>query len=52
MFAGAFLYGITNGYDFAKAGRLASLASAQLVSHFGARLPAKQYKEILQQFEG
>lgn len=52
MFAGAFLYGITNGFDFAKAGRLASLGSAQLVSHFGPRLPAEQHQDILKQFKG
>ena len=34
MFAGAFLYAITHGHDFAAAGRLASAASAQVVSQF------------------
>lgn len=38
MYAGAFLYGITNGMGADKAGRLASLASARVVSQIGARL--------------
>ena len=38
LFAGAFLYGITSGYDFEKAGKLASFASAKLVTQFGPRL--------------
>ena len=32
MFAGAFLYALTQGKDFASAGNLASLASARVVS--------------------
>nr|WP_244957550.1 adenosine kinase [Bermanella marisrubri] len=45
-FAGAFLYGITNGLDFAQAGKLASRISSQVVSQFGPRLRAEQYAEI------
>ena len=44
MFAGAFLYAITQGKDFAAAGRLASAASAQVVSQFGPRLEAAQHE--------
>lgn len=47
MFAGAFLYGLTNGRDFATAGRLASLASATVVSSFGPRLDAAQHAPIV-----
>lgn len=47
MFAGAFLYGITNGLSFADAGRLASRASAEVVSHYGPRLPAAKHGELL-----
>jgi len=47
MFAGAFLYAITNGRSFKQAGELASLASAQVVSQYGPRLRAEQYLEIL-----
>ena len=49
LFAGAFLYGITHGFDAAKAGRLASLASSQVVSKFGPRLEAIQAKALLAQ---
>ena len=46
MFAGAFLYAITHGHDFAAAGRLASAASAQVVSQFGPRLEAEQHEPL------
>ena len=46
MFAGAFLYAITHGHDFAAAGRLASAASAQVVSQFGPRLEAEQHAPL------
>jgi len=46
MFAGAFLYAITHGYDFAAAGRLASAASSQVVSQFGPRLDAEQHQPL------
>ncbi len=48
-FAGAFLYGLSQQWDLAKAGRLASRTSAQVVSQFGPRLSQKQYQEILQE---
>lgn len=38
LFAGAFLYGLTNGFSFEKAGKLASLASATVVGKYGSRL--------------
>lgn len=47
MFAGAFLYGITNNYSFKQAGELASRAAAQVVSQYGPRLQAKQHSDIL-----
>ncbi|MCB1757076.1 MAG: adenosine kinase [Gammaproteobacteria bacterium] len=50
MYAGAFLYGITHGMDFSRAGELASLTSAHLVTHFGPRLPADKTRELLQSF--
>ncbi len=46
MFAGAFMYAITHGYDFAAAGRLASAASAQVVSQFGPRLRPEQHEPL------
>jgi len=48
MFSGAFLYGITQGYDFKTAGELASLASSLVVSQFGPRLSPDQHVEILE----
>jgi sugar/nucleoside kinase (ribokinase family) len=47
LFAGAFLYGITNGKSYADSGKLASLASSKLVTQFGPRLEWPQTKEIL-----
>ena len=52
MFAGAFLYAITHGYNFEQAGKLASLAAAKLVTQFGPRLPAEQHAEIKRQIFG
>lgn len=49
MFAGAFLYGITHGYSFADAGRLANMAASKIVTHYGPRLPKEYYQAILQQ---
>jgi sugar/nucleoside kinase (ribokinase family) len=45
-FAGAFIYGITNGLSFEDAGKLASKISAEVVSCFGPRLQAERYNEI------
>lgn len=47
LFAGAFLYGITNGHSYADSGKLASLASSKVVTQFGPRLEWHQTKEIL-----
>lgn len=47
MFAGAFLYGITNNHSCADAGKIASLASSNVVSKFGPRLEDGQAEEIL-----
>ena len=47
MFAGAFLYGITNGHSYAEAGKLASLASSEIVSQFGPRLDWHTAQELL-----
>ncbi|WP_215224359.1 adenosine kinase [Echinicola shivajiensis] len=48
MFAGAFLYGITNGHSYASSGKLASLASSKIVSQFGPRLEWHEAKDILE----
>lgn len=52
MFAGAFLYAITQGKDFATAGKLASLASATVVSNFGPRLEASLHASITDEILG
>jgi sugar/nucleoside kinase (ribokinase family) len=52
MYAGGVLYGITNGLDWATAGRLGSLASAQLVTTLGARMPTAELHTLLAQIKG
>ena len=47
MFAGAFLYAITHGHDFATAGKLASRAAAEVVANYGPRLPADVHQRLL-----
>ncbi|MGA1276843.1 MAG: adenosine kinase [Candidatus Kapaibacteriota bacterium] len=51
MFAGAFLYGITQGLSIHRSGHLASMASSRVVSQFGARLkesPKELFQTILE----
>ena len=52
MFAGAFLYAITHDQSLATAGRLASAASARVVSDFGPRISAEAHLEIRKQILG
>lgn len=47
MFAGAFLYGLTQGWDHKRAGELASATSAELVTSLGPRLPPERTQAIL-----
>ena len=47
MFAGAFLYGLSTGYDFRTSGELASAAAAEVVSSFGPRLAPEKHQYIL-----
>lgn len=47
MYAGAFLYGITNGMSHQEAGNLASLASAKIVTSLGARLKTDAVQALL-----
>lgn len=47
MFAGAFLYALSQQQNFESAGQLASLASADVVSNFGPRLSAERHSELL-----
>ena len=48
MFAGAMLYGITHGLTFKQAGNLASLASSEIVTQFGSRLPEERHLQLLE----
>jgi len=50
MFAGAFLYGLTQGWDHKRAGDLASAASAKLVTSLGPRISRQESRNILKQF--
>ncbi len=52
MYAGGVLYGITNGMDWATAGRLGSLASAKLVTTLGARMATADVRSLLEEIEG
>lgn len=51
MYAGAFLYGITNNMSYAEAGRLGSLASATLVTSLGARLKTSETRALLERLK-
>jgi sugar/nucleoside kinase (ribokinase family) len=50
MFAGAYLYGITQGWDRQRAGDLASAASARLVTTLGPRIAREETQAILKGF--
>lgn len=49
MFAGSFLYGLTQGWSHRAAGELASAASAKLITSYGPRLKADETRAILSQ---
>jgi sugar/nucleoside kinase (ribokinase family) len=50
MFAGAFLYAINAGHNYAWAAKFANATSARVVSQFGPRIEAVEYEQIKQQF--
>lgn len=50
MFAGAFLFGLSQGWDHRRAGDLASAASAKLVTSLGPRISAAETQTILKSF--
>jgi len=50
MFAGAFLYGLSQGWTHQRAGDLASAASAKLVTSLGPRITAEETRNILKAF--
>jgi sugar/nucleoside kinase (ribokinase family) len=47
IYAAGVLYGITNGLDWATAGRLGSMASSKLVTILGARLTTAELQSLL-----
>lgn len=51
MFAGCFLYGLTNGLDFRQCGELASRAASKLVTQYGPRLDAVTLKTLLKEVQ-
>ena len=52
MYAGAFLYAITQGESFETAGRFASLAAGKVVSQYGPRLRPEQHQQLKTAFFG
>ena len=50
MFAGAFLYGLTQGWDHRRAGDLGCAASARLVTTLGPRIPREATQAVLKAF--
>ncbi|MFT5658242.1 MAG: sugar/nucleoside kinase (ribokinase family) [Gammaproteobacteria bacterium] len=50
LFAGAFMYGLSQGMNFKQSGDLASLASSKIVTQYGPRLEASETKAILAKF--
>lgn len=52
LFAGAFLYGITQGQSFAEAGKLAAFAAGLLVTQFGPRLTPENLARVRERISG
>jgi sugar/nucleoside kinase (ribokinase family) len=50
MFAGAMLYGLSQGMSFQQAGDLGSIASAKIVTQYGPRLRSEQTQQLLASF--
>jgi sugar/nucleoside kinase (ribokinase family) len=50
LFAGAFLYGQSQGMSFQQSGDLASLASSKIVTQYGPRLATSETQELLGSF--
>lgn len=46
LFAGTFMYGITNGLSYTDSAKLGCLASSTLVTQFGARLKLEQVQNL------
>ena len=50
-FAGAYLYGMSRGFDLAACGKLAAATASKVVSQYGPRLTVADYQAILQQYQ-
>lgn len=50
MFAGAFLYALSQGHGYDVAGRFASLAAGKVVTQYGPRLRPEQHQQLKQEF--
>ncbi len=48
LFAGAFLWGLTNGHDLETCGNMGCIAASEVISHIGARCEA-DLKELFRQ---
>jgi sugar/nucleoside kinase (ribokinase family) len=51
MYAGAFLYAVTQGYTSAQAAALANLAAAEVVSQYGNRLSLEKIAQVFARFK-
>ncbi|GAA6151842.1 adenosine kinase [Pseudoteredinibacter isoporae] len=49
LFAGAFLFGLSQGWDYKRSGELAGRSASTLVAQYGPRLRHEQYAELLSQ---
>jgi len=49
LFAGAFLWGLTNGYELETCGRMACVAASEVISHIGAR-PEANLTDLFQKY--
>jgi len=50
LFAGAFLYGLSQGMSFKQCGDLGSLAASKIVTQYGPRLAASDTRKLLASF--
>ena len=50
-FAGAYLYGMSKGFDLAACGKLAAATASKVVSQYGPRLTVADYQAILQKYQ-
>ena len=48
LFAGAFMWGLTSGYDFETCGKMGNLGASEIIGHIGAR-PEKDLKALFKE---